>query len=104
MLKRIQENFRRGIERIRWFANVFSERFRIEITIVRLLYQADEMEKKKDELLKSIGKRVYEFKGHTEKSILKDRLVLDAVVEIERIETNMNELKQKVSEIGSVGV
>lgn len=104
MLKRIKDNFTRGVERIKWFATVFSERLKIEITIVKLLYKSDEMDKRRDELLRDIGRRVYELKGHAERNPLKDRAVLDAVKEIEKIEKDVNELKQKVSEVSSVGV
>lgn len=104
MLKRIKDNFIKGIDRIKWFSTVFSERLKIEITIIKLLYRSDEMDKKRDELLKSIGLRVYELKSNTDKNILKDKAVSEAIVEIEKVEKNIEELNQKVSEINKVGV
>ena len=64
MLKNVYENFRKGIEKIKWFATLFSERMNIEIAIFKLLYQSDEMTKKRETLLKTIGERVVELKGH----------------------------------------
>ena len=104
MLKKVKDNFSKGIERIKWFATVFAERFKIEIAIIKLLYQSDEMDKKKEELLKTVGQRVYELKKYADKNVFRDRVVVDALDEIETIEKNMDELKQKVAEIGSVRV
>lgn len=104
MLQRLRENFRKGLNKVRWFAAVLSERLKIEIAVIELLYQSDEMEKKKEELLKTIGRRVYELKGNLDKNILKDRMVLEALEEIDTIEKNIDELKLKVSEMSSVRV
>ncbi len=104
MLQRLRENFNKGLYRLRWFATVLSERLKVEIAVIELLYQSDEMEKRKEELLKSIGQRVYELKGNPDKNIIKDRMVLNALEEIDKIEKNIDELKLKVSEISSVRI
>ncbi len=52
-----------GVEKIKWFATLFSERVNIEIAIFKLLYQSDEMTRKRQELLVTIGERVVELKG-----------------------------------------
>jgi seryl-tRNA synthetase len=104
MLKRLKEDFARGAQRIRWFATVFSERLKIEIAVIKLLYQSDEMDKKKDELFKSIGRRVYESRTNPDKNIFRDSEVVEALEEIEKIEKNIIELRKKISEIGSADV
>jgi hypothetical protein len=103
MLQRLLENFRKGIARTKWVASVFTERVRIEITIIKLLYRSDEMDKKREELLKTIGQRVYDSRTIPDKDIFKDRVVIDALTEIENIERNIGELRQRIAEIGSVG-
>src|SRR3990172_565022 len=102
MLKKLKDDFGRGIERVKWFSSVFSDRLKIEITIMKLLYKSDKMEKKKVELLRMIGTRVYELRGHFDKNMLRDRTILEAIGGIEKIEKDMEELRQKVSEIGNV--
>jgi len=102
MLKNVYENFKKGIEKIQWFATLFSERMNIEIAIFKLLYQSDEMSKKRDALLRTIGERVVELKGHSEKNIFRDSDVSVALEEIEKIDKNINELKYKASEISRV--
>ncbi len=104
MLQRLRENFRKGLYKLKWFAAVLSERLKIEIAVIELLYKSDEMEKKKEELLKTIGLRVYESKGNPDKNIFKDRAVIGALEEIDKIEKDINELKLKVSEMTSVRV
>ena len=101
-MKKVYDNFRKGIEKIKWFATLFSERINVEIAIFKLLYQSDEMSKKREALLKTIGERVFELKGHSEKNIFRDSDVSVAIEEIEKIDKNINELKYKASEISRV--
>lgn len=101
-MKKIVEDFRRGLERLRWFSTVFAERLNIEIAIFRLLYESDRMAKTRGELLKTIGERVMELKDHKEKNILKDSVVAEAVSELDKLEKSINDLKTKASEIGRV--
>ena len=102
MFERIEDNFKKGIYRIKWFASVFAERLKIEIAVLKLLYRSDEMEKNKDELLKAIGQRVYELKENPDKNILKDRAVTESLDAIGKIEKDIDELKKQVSEMSSV--
>ena len=102
MLKNIYENLKNGIGKIKWFATLFSERINIEIAIFKLLHQSDEMTKKREVLLKKIGERVVELKGHSEKSIFRDSDIAGALEEIEKLDKNINDLKGKASEISRV--
>lgn len=104
MLKRIIENFRDGLARIKWFAAVFSERVRIELAVIKLLYRSDEMEKTRQKLLKTIGERIYEVKGNPEKNVFRDKVIVEALEDIEKMEKDIEELKERVSEIHSTGV
>jgi seryl-tRNA synthetase len=101
-MKKIIEDFRNGIERIRWFSRVFAERLRIEMAIIRLLYESDRMTRTRDELLRKIGERVLQLRDNPEKNILRDSVVSGLLSEIEGLEKNIDDLKQKVSEIGRV--
>jgi hypothetical protein len=101
MFQRLRENFREGLYRLKWVAIVLSERLKIEVAVIRLLYRSDEMEKSKEALLKTIGLRVYELNGNPDKNVMRDRTVLAAMDEIKKIEKNIDELKKKVSEMSS---
>jgi len=102
MLKNVYENLKNGIGKIKWFATLFSERMNIEIAIFKLLYQSDEMAKKREVLLKIIGERVIELKGHSEKNIFRDSDIAGALEEIEKLDKNINDLKSKASDISRV--
>ncbi len=102
MLKRIKENFENGIEKIRWFSSLLSERLKIEISVMRLLYESEQMEKKKDDLLKKIGGRVQKLKEQGETHILKDSAVVDALNEIDKISEEIESTVKKASEISKI--
>ena len=61
------------------------------------------MEKKKDELLRRIGLRVYELKDSADRHILKDQIVSETLAEIAKINNEIDSTKKKAAEIsGSV--
>jgi hypothetical protein len=101
MLKRLKGNFESGVERIKWFSSLFSDRIKIEYSVIRLLHQSEQMEKKKYELMRTIGNRVYELKGYSEGHILKDGIISEALSEIEKIDKEIESTKKKASEISS---
>jgi hypothetical protein len=101
MIEKIKESFGNGMSRIKWFSSVFAERMRIEIAVFRLLYRSGEMEKKREELIGAIGSRVYELRSNPDRNILKDKAVVEAVAAVEKLEKEMEELKQKASEMSS---
>jgi len=99
MLNRLKNNFDRGIEKIKWFSSVLSERLKIEFIVIKLLFQSDKMEKKRDELFKKIGQRVYEIKGNSDRHVLKDKFISESMGEIEKINSEIDNTKKKASEI-----
>ena len=99
MLQRLKKNFDRGVEKIRWFSSLLSERIKIEFLVIKLLFQSDKMEKKRDELLNKIGQRVYEMKDNSDRQVLKDRVIAEALNEIELINSEIETTKKKAAEI-----
>lgn len=102
MIKNLIENFKKGIEKFKWFAALFSERIKIEIAVFRLLYHHEEMNRKKDGILIKIGQRVVDLRDNTERNVLKDRVIAESLIEIDGIDKSIGELKQKASEISRV--
>lgn len=101
MWKKLKENFDRGIEKIKWFSILLSDRLKIEYSVMKLLYQSEQMKKRRDDLMKAIGQRIYELKGHPDRYILKDRVIADALSELEGINSEIESTKKKASEISS---
>ena len=101
MWTRIKRNFESGLDKVKWLASLLSDRAKIEMSVMKLLYESDQMEKRRDELMKIIGKRVFELKDSSERHILKDRVISESVSEIEQISGEIETTKKKASEISS---
>jgi len=101
MFKRVRNNFESGVEKIKWFSSLLSDRLKIEYLVMKLLYQSDQMERKRDKLLRKIGRRVYELKGYSDRHLPNDRVITEALSEIEKIDNEIDLTKKKASEISS---
>lgn len=104
MWKRVKNNFDSGIEKIRWFSSLLNERVKIEISLFRLFHQSSEMEKRRAELMKTIGERVFELRDSQERHVLRDPIILEAMNDLERLEAEIEETRKKASEIGKIEV
>ena len=102
MLKRLKENFEGGVEKIKWFSSMLSERLKIEISLIRLLYQTEQLGGKRDELLKKIGQRTYDLREQAEAHILKDSAVAEMLSEIGKINEEIESTRKKASEISKL--
>jgi hypothetical protein len=102
MWERIKNNFTKGVKKTKWLSSLVSERVKTEFMVIKLLYQSEQFNEQKSDLLKKIGKRVLELKDQREGSILKDSVVADSLREIERIDTDIESTKQKASEISKI--
>ncbi len=102
MFRRLKDNFDEGLEKIKWLSSLLSERLKIELSLLRLLYQAEEMEKKREDLMKAIGSRVCELKDHSDAQVLKDRVVSDTLIEIGKIDEEIESARKKASDISRI--
>ena len=101
MYAKIKKDFDEGIGKIKWFASLLSERIRVEITVFKLLYKSEELKKQRDELMRKIGKEVYEHRGK-EKNIYANKEVVSAIKELETLEPEIKETVEKASEISRI--
>jgi ribosomal 50S subunit-associated protein YjgA (DUF615 family) len=102
MWKRVKDNLDAGIEKTKWFSSLLNERIKIEISLFRLLHQSREMERKRAELMKTIGEKVFELKNRQEKHVLRDPAILEAMKDLERVEAEIEDTRRKASEIGKI--
>ena len=98
MYARIKNDFEDGVGKIKWFARLFSERVKIELAVFRLTCQSEELKKKRNLLLMKIGEEVYLMRK-SEKGIHANRVITDALKEIEGLDPKIKETDEKVSEI-----
>ncbi|MFZ3123431.1 MAG: hypothetical protein WA104_08765 [Thermodesulfovibrionales bacterium] len=102
MWKRVKNNFDAGIERIKWFSSLLSERMKIEFSVIKLVSDRDKKEKERAEKLRLIGERVFEMREQHDKNILKDKVIAGSIIEIEKLDSEIEDIKNKVSEISKV--
>ncbi len=102
MWKRIKNNFDAGIERIKWFSSILSERMKIEFSVIKLVSDRDKKEKDRAEKMRLIGERVFELREQHDKNVLKDKVITSAISEIGKLNSEIEDINEKVSEISKV--
>lgn len=102
MWKRVKNNFDAGIERIKWFSSILSERMKIEFSVIKLVSDRDKKEKDRAEKMRLIGERVFELREQQDKNVLKDKVIADSISAIEKLDSEIEDIKKKVSEISKV--
>ena len=102
MWKRIKNNFDSGIGRIKWFSSILSERMKSEFSVIKLVSDRDKKEKERAEKLRLIGERVFEVKEQQDKNVLKDNVIAGSISEIEKLDSEIEDINKKVSEISKV--
>ncbi|HAM52908.1 MAG TPA: hypothetical protein DCP92_20255 [Nitrospiraceae bacterium] len=102
MWKRIKDNFDSGMGKMRWFSSLLNERMKIEFALMHLLYQSTEMEKKRAELMKTIGERVYELRNGPARLVLGDPVIMETFRKLETLDAEMEDLRKRASEISRI--
>ena len=52
--------------------------------------------------MRLIGERVFELREQHEKNVLKDKVIADSINEIEKLDSEIEDINKKVSEISKV--
>jgi len=99
MITRIKKSFEDGVNRLKWFSSLLNERVRVELAVFRMMLQADSLEKRRSELVGSIGERTFELRDKGELNVFKDAIVRKALKELEELDTELRALKERVSKI-----
>lgn len=100
MLERLKRSFDSGVEKVRLLASIISERVKVEIAVTKLLWKTSDLEKKRDQLARSVGERVFDLRGRPEVNLLGDQKIKKSVSEMEEVVAEINEIKSRASQIG----
>jgi hypothetical protein len=103
MLKRVAESFRSGIARIKWFSTVIAERLKIEVAVVGLLHRSDTVRRQREDLVRTIGERIWQLRTDEERNVFKDSVVREALGKIEALDREIEELNKQVQDVSRVG-
>jgi len=101
MYTRIKNDLDEGLNKVKWFARLLSERIRIELTVFRLLHKSEELKKKRDIMIKKIGEEAYRM-NKSDKGINPSKDMLDAIKEIDALEPLIKETVDKAAEISRI--
>ena len=99
MWRKVKDNLDSGVEKAKWFSSLASDRLKIEIALMKLLYRSTEMEKQRSALMTAIGERVYGMRNGSEKNVQRDPDILQRLRQLEDLDAEIEDLRKKASEI-----
>ncbi len=100
MVEKLRDNFKAGIEKLKWFSSLVSERLKVELAVMRLISDVRAIEEKRNEAQRAAGERLFELKAMEDASITKDRKVEAAMKDIERLNAEIESIRERIAEIG----
>lgn len=101
MFSRLKKDIEEGVEKVKWFSSLLSERVRVEIVVFKLLYKSEELKRRRGDLLKQIGEEVYQLRNK-DKNVYAQKEVAAAIKELELLEPEIRETTERASEISKI--
>ncbi|WP_353683289.1 hypothetical protein V4D30_05285 [Thermodesulfovibrio sp. 3907-1M] len=98
MLEIIKRDFLQGVKTFKFWAEVFSERVKIELNVLKLISEINRLKIKRDAFLNSIGKEVYNLWG-SDFNLKENEKISSLVRQIREIEAQIEDKKKKLSEL-----
>ncbi|MGB9891480.1 hypothetical protein [Thermodesulfovibrio yellowstonii] len=98
MLEIIKRDFLQGLKTFKFWATVISERIKIEINVLKLIREMNKLNLKKDELLKSIGKEIYDS-WDRDLEVKENEKISSLVRQIREIEIEIEDKRNKFKEL-----
>ncbi|GAB5046435.1 hypothetical protein [Thermodesulfovibrio sp. TK110] len=98
MLEIIKRDFLQGVKTFKFWAEVLSERVKIELNVLKLISEINKLNIKRDAFLKSIGKEVYNSWGGNF-SLKENEKISTLIRQIREIEAQIEDKKRKLSEL-----
>ncbi len=102
MWSRLKKSFDNGMKKIQWFSSLLSERLRIEISLFKLAGKIEGLEKRKSEIMKSIGEKVFEMRQNPAADIYSQKEIRVSIKELEEVEKQIEEIKNQAEDISSL--
>lgn len=99
---KLKESFDSGIDRVKRLGSLLSERLKVEFAVIKLLRESGDLERKRASLVKEIGERVFDLRGRGGMNVYEDDIVKQTLVELEKLDAEITEIKKKASEISKV--
>lgn len=98
MFEIIKRDFLEGLKNFKFWASVISERIKIEINVLKLIKEINQLNLRRDELLKSIGKEVLDS-WDRDLEIKENGKIISLIRQIRELETQLESEKKKLREL-----
>ncbi|MCS7163813.1 MAG: Vsp/OspC family lipoprotein [Thermodesulfovibrio sp.] len=98
MFEIIKKDFLEGLKNFKFWASVISERIKIEINVLKLIKEINQLNLRRDELLKSIGKEVLDS-WDRDLEIKENGKIISLIRQIRELETQLESEKKKLREL-----
>ncbi|WP_141266502.1 hypothetical protein [Thermodesulfovibrio sp. Kuro-1] len=98
MLEIIKKDFLQGVKTFKFWATVISERIKIELNVLNLIREMNKLNLKKDELLKYIGKEIYDS-WDRDLEVKENEKISSLVRQIREIEVEIEDKRKKFREL-----
>jgi seryl-tRNA synthetase len=98
LLEIIKRDFLQGLKTFKFWAEVLSQRVKIELNVLKLISEINKLSLKRDLFLKSIGKEIYES-WNENLNIKESENISSLIRQIREIEAQIEDRKKKLSEL-----
>ena len=97
MIERIKKNLEDGVDKVKWYSSILSERLKVESAVIRLMRDSTDLQKKRSRLLEDIGSRVFELRRSPELNLVEDRTLAGIIKEVEALDEEIETLRSRAA-------
>jgi hypothetical protein len=98
MIETIKKDFLQGLKTFKFWASLLSERLKVELNVLKLIGEINRLVGKRDELLKMVGKEVYNSWGSLVE-IQENEKIANSIRQIRELDTEIEDKRKKLAEL-----
>jgi hypothetical protein len=98
MIETIKKDFLQGLKTFKFWASLLSERLKVELNVLKLIGEINRLVGKRDELLKMVGKEVYNSWGSLVE-IKENEKIANSIRQIRELDTEIEDKRKKLAEL-----
>lgn len=101
MIETIKRDFVQGLKTFKFWAEVFSERVKVEINVFKILNEIRRLNERRDELLRELGMETMES-WKSSKELEDNERIFSLIRKIKELDEKIEEQKRKIQELGEL--
>ncbi len=99
MIEKLRENFDKGVEKLKWLAQLLDERMKVEIAYFKFASKVEKLKREKEELARAVGEKVFDERQQLT-LMARDEDLKGMLKEMELINEELSALIEQTSRIG----